>query len=519
MLLQNEGALPVDTATVKRVAIIGPNADRAVMMGGGSASVTPAYRVTPLDALRDRLGDGVAVRYEPGVGIDRTVPTLAVELHAEYFAGLDVDGATDAMLHVDHPKTEIFYLGAPPGVPEPFSLRATGVFTPPVTGRFVFSLVQAGRVRLSVGGSVLIDGMADPMPRDRNSYFGFGSEERVAEVELVGGRPLDVLLEYTSEGVNGVYAVKVGCRAQVAADAIERAVAAAAEAEVAMVIAGTTPEWESEGFDRRTLALPGQQEELIERVAAANPNTIVVVNTGAPVTMPWADAVSAIVQLWFGGQEMANALADVVTGAVDPGGRLPTSMPLQLEHNPTYGNFPGEFDEVRYGEGLLVGYRWYEARRLPVRFPFGHGLSYTSFGIGEPQLSSAPFRADSSLDVTVSVTNTGDRAGSEVVQCYVAPPRSKVVRPPKELKAFVKVHLEAGETKTVTLTLTDRSFAHWDRGSGERPALKARLPFADTMAETNERPAGWRVLPGEYWLHIGRSSADIAHTVPVTVER
>jgi beta-glucosidase len=194
-------------------------------------------------------------------------------------------------------------------------------------------------------------------------------------------------------------------------------------------------------------------------------------------------------------------------------------MPLQLEHNPTYGNFPGEFDEVRYGEGLLVGYRWYEARRLPVRFPFGHGLSYTSFAIGEPQLSSATFRADSSLDVTVSVTNTGDRAGSEVVQCYVAPPRSKVVRPPKELKAFVKVHLEAGETKTVTLTLTDRSFAHWDLGSGERPALKARLPFADTMAETNERPAGWRVLPGEYWLHIGRSSADIAHTVPVTVER
>ena len=205
--------------------------------------------------------------------------------------------------------------------------------------------------------------------------------------------------------------------------------AAAADADVAIVIVGTTPEWESEGFDRRTLALPGQQDQLIEQVAAANPNTIVVVNTGAPVTMPWSDAVNAIVQLWFGGQEMANALADVVTGAVDPGGRLPTTMPLQLEHNPSFGNFPGEYDEVRYGEGLFVGYRWYEARQLPVRFPFGHGLSYTSFEIHEPTLSSDTFRSGGTLEIDVSVTNTGDRAGSEVVQCYVAPARSKVVAP------------------------------------------------------------------------------------------
>ena len=327
-----------------------------------------------------------------------------------------------------------------------------------------------------------------------------------------------MLIEYTSEGVNGVYALKVGCRAQIAPEALPRAVAAAADADVAIVIVGTTHEWESEGFDRRTLALPGQQDQLIEQVAAANPNTIVVVNTGAPVTMPWSDAVNAIVQLWFGGQEMANALADVVTGAVDPGGRLPTTMPLQLEHNPSFGNFPGEYDEVRYGEGLLVGYRWYEARRLPVRFPFGHGLSYSSFEIGVPTLSSNTFRSGGTLEIDVSVTNTGDRAGSEVVQCYVAPARSKVVRPMKELKAFAKVHLAPGETQTVTLTLTDRSFAHWDRGSGQRAALKARLPFADMMAESTTRTAGWRVLPGDYVLLIGRSSADIAHTVPITVD-
>jgi beta-glucosidase len=518
VLLQNHGALPIDPGAIRRVAVIGPNADRAVMMGGGSASLTPAYRTTPLAALRERFGDDVEVVYEPGVGIDRTVPTLDIELHAEYFSGVDIDGATEVVQRSDHPKAEIFYLGAPPGVPGPFSIRATGVFEPPETGPYVFSLVQAGRVRLSVGGRVVIDGMADPLPRDPNSYFGFGSEERVAEVELEGGQPVDVLIEYSSEGVNGVYALKVGSRLQIAPEALPRAVAAAAAADVAIVVVGTTHEWESEGFDRRSLALPGKQDQLIEQVAAVNPNTIVVVNTGAPVTMPWSGDVNAIVQLWFGGQEMANALADVVTGAVDPGGRLPTTMPLELEHNPAYGNFPGEYDEIRYGEGLFVGYRWYEARRLPVRFPFGHGLSYTSFEIHEPTLSTDIYQAGGTLEIDVSVTNTGDRDGAEVVQCYVAPARAKVARPLKELKAFAKVHLAPGETQSVTLTLTERSFAHWDRGSVERASLKARLPFADMMAEATTRAPGWRVLPGEYAIHVGRSSADIAHTVPISVE-
>jgi hypothetical protein len=211
---------------------------------------------------------------------------------------------------------------------------------------------------------------------------------------------------------------------------LTRAIEAAAEADVAIVIVGTTPEWESEGFDRRTLSLPGQQDRLIEQVAAVNPNTIVVVNSGAPVTMPWSDAVNAIAQLWFGGQEMAAALADVVVGAVDPGGRLPTTMPLLLEHNPSFGNFPGEFDEVRYGEGLFVGYRWYEARHLPVRFAFGHGLSYSSFSLGTPLVLSSTFQPGDTLDIELTVTNTGERAGSEVVQCYVAPPRTRVTRPP-----------------------------------------------------------------------------------------
>jgi beta-glucosidase len=514
VLLQNDGALPIDPGAVARVAVIGPNADRAVMMGGGSASVTPAYHISPLDALRERF-PGATVVHEPGVGIDRSVPLLRAPCHIEYFAGDDWSGAVLRTEQRD--TTEVFYLGAPPDVPEPFSFRATATFVPETSAPHLFSLVQAGRARVLVGGEVVLDGIADPMARDADSYFGSGSAERDAEVALVAGDPVEVVVEYTSAGSGGVYAAKVGCRASVPPEALSRAVEAAAGADVAVVVVGTTAEWESEGFDRRTMALPGEQDQLIERVVAAQPNTVVVVNAGAPVAMPWADAVPAIVQVWFGGQEMGNAVADVLTGAADPGGRLPTTIPLALEHNPSFGNFPGENDEVRYGEGLFVGYRWYEARRLPVRFPFGHGLSYSTFTIGEPVLSSTTFAPGDTVLVDVAVENTGHRAASEVVQCYVAPSRPRRTRPDKELKAFAKVHLGPGEQTTVRFELGDRAFAYWDLGSGERAALKARLPFATMAVEHEPRPAGWRVDDGTYHLRIGRSSADIAHTVAVAV--
>ena len=284
------------------------------------------------------------------------------------------------------------------------------------------------------------------------------------------------------------------------------------------MVVGTTDEWESEGFDRSTLQLPGDQDHLIERIAASNANTVVVVNTGAPIEMSWVDAVPAVLQLWFGGQEMGPALAEVLTGIRDPGGRLPTTIPLLLQHNPSYGNFPGEHDEVRYGEGVLVGYRWYDARHLPVRFPFGHGLSYSSFEIGEPSLSSTLVEGGDVLTIDVVVTNTGARPGSEVVQCYVEPPSGRITRPPKELKAFAKVQLQPGESSSVRLTLTDRAFAVWDPGSGPRAELKARLPFADMMAPANVREPGWRVHAGTYVVRIGRSSAELPHAVRVEVD-
>jgi beta-glucosidase len=210
--------------------------------------------------------------------------------------------------------------------------------------------------------------------------------------------------------------------------------------------------------------------------------------------MDWAEDAPAVLQVWFGGQEMAEALVDVLTGAAEPAGRLPTTFPVRVEHNPSFGNFPGEHGEVRYGEGVLVGYRWYDARHLPTRFCFGHGLSYSSFTIGDPVVSSREFTPGATLTLEIPVTNTGDRRGAEVVQCYVAPAAARVTRPPQELKGFAKAWLDPGETTSVTLVLDDRSFAYWD-------------PSAH----------GWRVDAGAYALRIGRSSAEIAHVIEVAV--
>jgi beta-glucosidase len=245
----------------------------------------------------------------------------------------------------------------------------------------------------------------------------------------------------------------------------------------------------------------------------------VVLNTGSPVTLPWAAEVPALLQTWFGGQEMADALVDVLVGAAEPGGRLPVTFPERLEHGPAYGNFPGENGVVRYGEGVLMGYRWFDARHLPTRFPFGHGLSYTSFAIGDPVPSAAALAGvDDVLTVDVPVTNTGDRSGSEVVQLYVAPPGdSRLVRPPKELRAFAKVALAPGETRTVRLTLDVRSFACWDPGQADRPDIEARMRYLPVMAGRRPRPRGWHVDAGVHRLLVGRSAAAIDREVVVDV--
>jgi beta-glucosidase len=224
-------------------------------------------------------------------------------------------------------------------------------------------------------------------------------------------------------------------------------------------------------------------------------------------------------QCWFGGQELAGGLADVLVGAAEPGGRLPTTIPMRLGHAPSHANFPGENGELRYGEGLFMGYRGYEHNAIAPRFPFGHGLSYTSFELGEPTLSTTIHHSGDTVTVAVPVTNSGSRRGSEVVQCYVAPGSSRLARPPKELKAFGKVSLDPGESATVELVLDDRAFAYWDPGQDDWDDVQAFVPemFNFLSPPVPRRARGWQVDAGSYEILIGRSSDDISWSRTVQV--
>jgi beta-glucosidase len=272
----------------------------------------------------------------------------------------------------------------------------------------------------------------------------------------------------------------------------EEAVIAASRADVVVVFLGLPARLESEGYDREDIDLPAAQLELLDAVVVANKNVVVVLSNGGVVALPFAASVPAILEGWLLGQAGGGATADVLFGGVNPSGKLTETIPVRLEDTPAYLDFPGEFSHVRYGEGLFVGYRWYDARRMQVAYPFGHGLSYTTFSYGE---ATAAVDAGGDVEVTVAVTNTGDRAGHEVVQVYTSVAGSSVQRAPRELKAFASVALEAGETQVVTLTVRRQDLAYWDI-----------------------RADRWVVEGGEYTVEAAASSRDIRASVPVTIE-
>ncbi len=277
---------------------------------------------------------------------------------------------------------------------------------------------------------------------------------------------------------------------------IEQATQSARAADVALLYMALPESKESEGYDRADIDLTPQQVTLIKAVTAVQPKTVVILNNGAPVAMgDWIDGAAAVIEAWMMGQAGGGAIADVLYGRVNPSGKLSETFPLKLSDTPAYLNFPGENNEVRYGEGLFIGYRYYDARQAPVQFPFGYGLSYTTFAYSNPKVSTSSFKDVDGVTVSVDVTNTGQVAGKEIVQVYVHDRKSGLVRPSKELKAFAKVALQPGETKTVSLHLDFRTFAYY------HPAHRQ-----------------WITEDGEFDLLIGASSADIRCTQTVTLE-
>jgi beta-glucosidase len=506
VLLKNDGnVLPLDVDSLSSLAVLGPNASRAVVMGGGSATVNPHRRVSPLHALSERLGDGVDIRHEVGGYAHKTLPALTPPvlttpdgepgMRVEYFGTNDLSGD---VVRVDVvPQSRLRWIGeAPDGVDvQRFSMRATGMLRVEQDGPFEIGLVVLGRARVLLDGTELLDGWTQRLPRGE-ALMGFASQEITATAELRTGAPVELVVEFTNDRTPGFGACFVGGRPAEPDDALERAAAVAAGADAAVVFVGTDEEWETEGNDRTSYDLPGRQAQLVERVASVNPRTVVVLNAGAPVDTSWAESVPAVLVSWFGGQEMADAIVDVLTGDADPGGRLPTTYPRQLEDVPCFFDYPGDGAEVRYGEGVFMGYRGYDARAVEPAWPFGHGLSYTEFEYGDIEVSASEVEITDDLHITarVTVTNTGARPGREVVQLYVAPRSPRLVRPPQELKAFAKLSLEPGERQQVTLTLGFRSFAAWDPDRH-----------------------GWVADAGDYEIRSGRSSRDIRARRVVTL--
>ncbi|MDQ1397273.1 MAG: beta-glucosidase [Acidimicrobiaceae bacterium] len=485
VVLRNEGAaLPLDRAAVATLAVIGPNADRLHALGGGSAHVSAPYLVTALAGLRSAVGDGVDIAFEPGCPPATAAAPLAVNRLAEpgigieYFANRDLAGAPSGTDISRRPL--LVWLGgtAPHPAVEPgnWSVRATARYRPADAGVHAVTIRARGQVRLRVDGETVIDG-----------WDGAHRHRLQGTVDLMADTEHEFALDFVPP-VDAGPMIVADLRLEPPADPgqLARAVGAAASSSAAVVVVGLDSDTETEGHDRPGFALPAAQVELIEQVAAANPRTIVVVNAASPVAMDWADRVAAVVQLWCPGQEGGNALADVLFGAVNPSGRLPTTFPVRNEDTPAYLTWPGESGHAVYGEGVFIGYRAYEKRRLSPRFAFGHGLSYTTFDYGEVVLAADRIGPGDDVRATVTVTNSGTCAGAEVVQVYVRDVEASVMRPEKELKAFARVHLEPGQTSVIPFLLDERALSFWDTKSKR-----------------------WRAEPGQFEILVGGSSVDI----------
>jgi beta-glucosidase len=500
VLIKNAGGVLPLKEDVKRVAVIGPNAAEARIGGGGSSYLEPPYRVSPLEGLRLRLDDEVEVDYERGCDNFVEPPVLKPAylvppggegqgLLGTYFDNADLSGEAGAE-RVD--STVAFWRLRPPAEidPDAFSVRWTGTLTAPDTGRHVIKLGGAGVCRVYLDGELLVD-LAYDQP------WGPAREvsEASAYVELVGGRAYDIMIEYVKlpEVFPIIYVRFAYAPESEKDDRLARAVALAQRSDVVIVCAGMPTGYDSEGHDRPDMALPGPQAELIRAVAEANENTVVVLNCGAPVELPWIDAVPALVLAYYPGQEGGNALARVLMGDVNPSGKLSVTYPERYADNPTTVNYPGG-REVRYGEGIFVGYRYYDQKDVEPLLPFGFGLSYTTFEYSDLQVPEV-VRPGEPVEVSVTVTNTGERVGKEVVQLYVADTASSLARPPKELKGFEKVALDPGQSKVVTFTLDQRALSFYD------PAQKR-----------------WVAEPGAFEVLVGSSSRDIRVKSAFTLE-
>jgi beta-glucosidase len=496
VLLKNDNQrLPLQLNQIKKLAVIGMNANREIS-GGGSSRVDAHHWVTPLAGLQEKIGNQVEVEF--ALGYDNRVDPILVEaerfthgdrdqpgLDAFYYNNLDQSG--EPVLTRLEPDLGDWWGGVSPEVGvidrNCFSARWTGAFTAAMSGETHFYVFNTGTAKVWLDGKLILENEVGTV-----TSAGIDRDRMAAKtsVNLEKGKQYSFKAEFISGEMSQfaimqlLYMPPLG----VDGDLLEEAVTLAATSDAALVVVGLPDLYETEGHDRPDMALPGDQAALVKAIVKANPNTIVAVNAGAPVAMPWADDVDAILLTYYPGQEGGHALADILVGDVTPSGKLTVSWPKRLADNPAFIHYPG-WKDVHYGEGLFVGYRYYDAKDVDPLFPFGHGLSYTTFAYSGLNLPKEA-HAGEEIEVTLSVENTGEVPGQEIVQLYIRDIDSTLIRPVKELRGFEKVMLKPGESKTLTFKLNTRSLSYYD------PHQQA-----------------WVAEAGEFEVLVGSSSRDI----------
>ncbi len=489
-------ALPLVPGSVRSIAVIGPNARATRTQGGGSSSLQAIRTSTILDGLLARYGADV-VAWHRGTTIDKLAPVVdssqlrtpdgAAGWRVDYY---DRDEVHSAPRHTTIVERSVlaFFGSAPPGVdPFDFTVVISGVYVPEVDGTHDVSLVLTGTGMLAVNGETIVDDQLGVLPRGRE-YFGFGSEEQVHGIPMQRG--IAVKFEARMRTRAGFSAIRIGVRSPEDPEEFELAVRSAANADAAVVVVGTNDEWETEGHDRDTIALPGRQDELVARVAAINPRTIVVVNAGAPVAMPWIDDVEAVLIGFFGGMEMGDAIAAVVSGDADPGGRLPLVYPRRLDDSPAMRHYQPVDGVQQYAEAEWFGWRGHVRNGIGPLFPFGHGLSYGEAAWGMPRVQVD--RSWPRCTVTVPVSCVSSRDATVVVQCYVR--RAGDTSPPR-LAAWEKRVVSPKSFADIAVPVPWTAFRRWNPGR-----------------------RAWRVEGGAWEILVAASSADVRATLIVEVD-
>lgn len=501
VLLKNEDqVLPLSTAKIHSIAVIGADAGAdAMTAGGGSAQVTADSIVTPFEGIRERAGQPIEVKYAQGNKPFDGPPLIPARyltpasgeghgLTEKIYSNRSIAGAPVLSRTASRLIFQFQSWGRPPAAglkPGNWSAKFTGTLRPPVSGEYTFSLTGSGTAQLTIAGEKLVP--LQPL----SDYAETGS------IRLTAGQAVPIELDYqaTAQGSPlrlGWQTPLPGFTGPREQALVAQAVALAKSSDVAIVFAS---KFESEGSDLDNIDLPGDQNRLIAEVAQANPNTIVVLNTGSAVTMPWFSKVKGVIEAWYPGQDDGKAIAALVFGDVNPSGKLPVTFPKELADVPasTPGRWPGVDGRVHYSEGLNVGYRWYESRHIAPMFAFGSGLSYTTFAFSHLKVAPERISSSGTVTVTTDIANTGQRSGADVVELYVGDPAS-TGEPPQQLKGFKKVFLKPGQTRQVTFSLPAHAFATWSKS----------------------RP-GWTVAGGDYQILVGDSSVNLPEHASVHV--